>query len=155
MAIVKKSVPLNDVEIIETSLIYLRVIVIQLTNKAMTVENIFNYKLSPIPTALFNDKAEMRAAKSKSDLKSLLGTKVSSRGLAKPNLTVIDESAILWVANWLSKALVSDYVDNLCGFVLMKLDIGKIIWCLTVITTSALSHRHGLDVEKLHLEHTS
>ena len=155
MATVKKSVPVNDMEITDRSLIYSHVTAMQLTHEAMIVQNIFKYDLSPIPIALFNDEGKMRAAKSKSDLKSLLGTKVSSRGLAKPNLTVIDESAILWVANWLSKALVSDYIDNLCGFVLMKLDIGKIIWCLTVITTSALSHRHGLDVEKLHLEHTS
>ena len=41
MAIVKKSVPVNDVEIIDTSLISSRVIAMQLTNEAMTVENIF------------------------------------------------------------------------------------------------------------------
>ena len=59
-------------EIIDISLIYSRVIAMQLTNEAMTVVNIFKYELSPIPTALFNDEDEMRAAKSKSDLKSLL-----------------------------------------------------------------------------------
>ena len=47
----------------------------------------------PFPL-LFNDEGEMRTAKSKSVLKSLLGTKVSSRGLAKPDLTVIDGSAV-------------------------------------------------------------
>ena len=59
-------------EIIDISLIYSRVIAMQLTNEAMTVVNIFKYELSLIPTALFNDEDEMRAAKSKSDLKSLL-----------------------------------------------------------------------------------
>ena len=91
----KKSVPVNDAEIVDTSLIYSCVIAMQLTNEVMTVENIFKYELSPIPTALFNDEGEMKTAKSKSDLKSLLGTKVSSRGLAKPDLTVIDGSAIM------------------------------------------------------------
>ena len=125
MAIVKKFVPVNDVEIIDTSLIYSRVIAIQLTNKAMTVGNIFKYELPPIPTALFNDEDKMIAAKSKSDPKSLLGTKVSSCGLSKPNLTVIDGSAILWVVKSPSKALVSNYVDNVCAFVLKRLYIGK------------------------------
>ena len=85
MATVKKFVPLNDVEIIDTSLIYSRITAMQLTNKVMTVGNIFKYELPPIPTALFNDEGKMIAAKSKSDLKSLLGTKVSSCGLSKPN----------------------------------------------------------------------
>ena len=125
MVIVKKSVPVNDVEIIDTSLIYSCVIAMQLTNEAMTVENIFKYELSPIPTTLFNDEGEMRVANSKSDLKPLLETKVSSRGLAKPDLTVIDGSAILLVVNWPSKALVSDYVGNVCAFMLKKLDIGR------------------------------
>ena len=46
--------------------------------------------------------------------------------MATPDLTVIDGSAILWVVNWPSKALVSDYVDNEYAFVLKKLDIGRI-----------------------------
>ena len=45
--------------------------------------------------------------------------------MATPDLTVIDGSAILWVVNWPSKALVSDYVDNVYAFVLKKLDIGR------------------------------
>ena len=61
----------------------------QLTNEAMTVENIFKYELSPIPNALFNDEGEMRAAKSKSDLKSLLGTKVSSFDLQNQTLRLL------------------------------------------------------------------
>ena len=52
MATVKKSVPVNDAEIIDTSLIYSCVTAMQLTNEAMTVEKIFKYELSPIPTAV-------------------------------------------------------------------------------------------------------
>ena len=99
MAIVKKSVPVNDMEITDRSLIYSHVTAMQLTHEAMIVQNIFKYDLSPVPIALFNDEGKMRAAKSKSDLKSLLGTKVLSRGLVKPDFTVIDGSAILWVVN--------------------------------------------------------
>ena len=128
----------------------------QLTNEAVTVENIFKYELSPILAALFNDEGEMRAAKSKSDLKSLLGTKVSSRGLAKPDLTVTDGSAILLVVNWPSKELVSDYVGNVCAFMLKKLDIDRT--CLVFdccYDFSTKRHRHGLDVANLYLKHTS
>ena len=74
----------------------------------MAIENIFKYELSPIPTALLNDEGKMRATKSKSDLKSLLGTTVLSRGLAKSYLAVINGSAILRVVNYPFKVLVFD-----------------------------------------------
>ena len=40
----KKSISVNDIEVIDTSLIYSRVIALQLTNDAMKVENVSKYE---------------------------------------------------------------------------------------------------------------
>ena len=58
--ILQKSVQVNDEEIIDTSLIYSRVIALQLTNAAMTVEKVFKHELTPIPTSIFNDDGDLR-----------------------------------------------------------------------------------------------
>lgn len=65
---------------------------------------------------------KMQAAKSKSDLISLLGLQVTSRGLRKPENAVIDSWVILWDVIWSTKGLVSDYNDSVCAFLLKKLD---------------------------------
>ena len=95
MSILQKSVRVNDEEIIDTSLIDSRVIAIQLTNTAMTVENVFKHKLAPVPTSIFNDDGDLRPAKSKTDMKRTPEFKVSTRTMNKPELTIIDGSATL------------------------------------------------------------
>ena len=72
MSILQKSICVNDEEIIDTFLIYSRVIVLQLTNAAMTVENIFKHELAPIPTSIFNNDSDLRSAKSEPDMKRAL-----------------------------------------------------------------------------------
>lgn len=59
-------------EIIDTSLIYSRVIAMQLTNVSVTVENIFKHELALISISIFNDNNDLRLAKSKADLKRTL-----------------------------------------------------------------------------------
>ena len=68
MSKVIKSICVNDIEVIDTSPIYSRVIVLHLTNVAVKVKNIFRYELAPIPTSIFEDTGDLRAAKSKSNL---------------------------------------------------------------------------------------
>ena len=55
VTVLKKSVKVNDVEIIDASLIYSRVIALQLTNNALEIENVFKFELAPIPTSMFED----------------------------------------------------------------------------------------------------
>ena len=43
----------------------------------------------------------------------------------KPELTITDGSAILWVVNWPTKASVIDYLQNLNSFILQKLAAGN------------------------------
>ena len=69
MNILKKSIKVNEVEIIGTSLIYSRVTALQLTHEAMKIENVFQFDLAPIPTSIFEDTGALRPPRSKSDLK--------------------------------------------------------------------------------------
>lgn len=72
MFILQKSVQVHDKEIIDTSLIYYRVVAMQLTNVSVTVENIFKHELALISISIFNDNNDLRLAKSKADLKRTL-----------------------------------------------------------------------------------
>ena len=126
MSILQKSVRVNDGEIIGTSLIYSRVIALQLTNVAMTVENVFKHELAPIPTSIFNDDGDLRPAKSKADMKRTLESKASTRTMNKPERTIIDVSATLWLANWPTKASVIDYLQIFTSYISQKLATGNI-----------------------------
>ena len=61
----KKSIKINEVEVLDTSLIYSRAFSLQLTNVALRVENAFSFELSPVLTSMFDDTGDMRSAKSK------------------------------------------------------------------------------------------
>ena len=60
MSILQKSIRVNGEEIIDTSFIYFRVTVIQLTNAAVTVENVFKHELAPIPISIFNETSKVK-----------------------------------------------------------------------------------------------
>ena len=42
--------------------------------------------------------------------------------MKKPEFVVIDSCAILWVVNWLTIGLVTDYIVNYCDFNFLKLN---------------------------------
>ena len=62
----KKSKTFNEVEVIDISLIYSRVIAIRLKNEALNVENVFSFELYPVPTFVFDDTGNMSSKKSTS-----------------------------------------------------------------------------------------
>ena len=49
----KNSIKFKEVEVIDTSLIYFKVIALRLTNEALKVENVFSFELYPVPTLSF------------------------------------------------------------------------------------------------------
>ena len=59
-------------------------------------------------------------------MKRTLESKVSTRTMNKPELTIIDGSAILWVVNWPTKASAIDYLQNFSSYILQKLAAGNI-----------------------------
>ena len=67
----KKSIKFKGVEVIETSLIYSRVIVLQLTNKSLKVENVFRFELYPVPTLMFDGTGNMSSEKSASSFSDI------------------------------------------------------------------------------------
>ena len=67
----KKSIKVNEVKLLDTSLLYSRVIVLQLTNKALKVDNVVSFELSPVATSMFDDTDDMKSAKSKSSLNKI------------------------------------------------------------------------------------
>ena len=86
MSILQKVVQVKSEEIRGTSIIYSRVIAMQLTNAAITVESVFTYEFAPIPTSLFNDNGSLRPVNSKADLKRTLESKISTRTMNKLEL---------------------------------------------------------------------
>ena len=76
----------NEVEEIDISLIYSRVISLQLTNHALKVENIFSFELSPVPTSMFDDTDDMGSAKSKSIFNNIIKKKCHFGKLRSLNL---------------------------------------------------------------------
>ena len=65
----------NEVEVTAISLIYSRVIALQLTNEALKVEKIFSFELSPVPASMFDYTVDIKSEKSKSSLNNI-GKKV-------------------------------------------------------------------------------
>ena len=72
----KKSIKVNELEVIDTSFIYSRVIALQLTKEALQVENVSSFEIFLVLTTMFDDTVDMKSAKFKSSLSSI-GKKVS------------------------------------------------------------------------------
>ena len=79
MAVVRKSVTIGEIDIIDTALIYSRVIALQLSDSSIKMDNVLRYELAPIPTSMFHESGDMRIAKGKSVLKNKLCIEVSAR----------------------------------------------------------------------------
>ena len=79
MAVAKKSVKVGNAEVVDTSLIYSRVLALQLSRDSLTMNDVLTYELAAIPTSMFTDSCDMRIAKNKSVLKNKLGVVVSAR----------------------------------------------------------------------------
>lgn len=103
MNILKKPIKANEVEIMDT-LMYLRVIVLQITKEALNTENVLKFKeLAPIPSSIF-DIGSLRPLKSRSALKNI-ETKLLVQKSEKLNFVVIDSYAVLYIVNWPTKPL--------------------------------------------------
>ena len=115
----KKSIEVNQLEVIDTSFIYSRVVALQLTKEALKVENVSSFEFFPVLVSMFDDTVDMRSAKSKLSLNNT-GKKVSFRSMKRPELVVNNGCTILWVVNWPTNGLVCDYIANYCDFVSPK-----------------------------------
>ena len=115
----RKHVKVGAVKLVDTNLIYSRVIGLQASGRHFDIKDVFGHELAPVPTSMFDGTGDMRIAKSKSPLKKILQVEVSARVAGGANVSVLDGSAILWVVPWPADGSVKDYIAN------FKYAIGK------------------------------
>ena len=72
MAAGKNIVKVDDVNVLDTTSIYSRVMALQMTNTIIEVKVFFSYELTPFPTSMFDEFSEMLVDKSKAKLRKLL-----------------------------------------------------------------------------------
>ena len=113
----------GDTKVFNKELIYTRVIGIQASSREIDIKQLLSYELSPIPTEMFSEYGEMKVAKTKSVLKKVLQTEVSSRCIKKTISTVvIDGFATLYLIPWpASRATFGDFVVKFRNGVVCRL----------------------------------
>ena len=73
----------------------------------ISLEDLFNYELAPVPTSLFTDTVEGRYPEGKSTLKKKLKAEVSTRTHAA-DVIILDGFAVVYHIHWLKDARVKD-----------------------------------------------
>ena len=126
MTVTKKHVPVGDVKVFDTNLIYSRVIGLQASSREIDITDVLAHELAPVPTSMFNDSGEMRISKAKSILKKQLQVEVPARNAPPTEATVIDGSALLWVVHWPPGGAVKDFVSNFRGHIERLLQKGDV-----------------------------
>ena len=68
----------GDVDVLDTTLIYSGVMVLQMTNMIIEVKVLFSYEMAPFPTSIFDEFGKICVDKSKGKLRKLLAKEVSA-----------------------------------------------------------------------------
>ena len=105
-----KKTKLKVVEVYNTELIYFRAMCL-LSVDPISLEDLFNYELVPVPTSLFTDTDEPRYRKSKSTLKKKLKVEVSTR-THDAGVIILDGWAGLYHIHWPKDARVRNVMDS-------------------------------------------
>ena len=121
MAVTRKVMRVGSTEVCNLNLIYSRVMGLQ-QSQNIKLYDVLEYELAPVPTSMFDEKGEMRIAKTKSILKNNLQVEISTRLDPQPEVTIFDGSAILWVIHWPNSGIVQDFVDNFTSYIMAKVD---------------------------------
>ena len=103
------------VEVYNTEFMYSRVMCL-LSVDQISLDDLFNYELAPVPTSLFADTGEARYPKGKSTLKKKLKVELSTR-MHDADVTILDDCAVLYHIHWPKDAHVKDFVDAFIEFV--------------------------------------
>ena len=117
----KKGVKCGSGTVYDTQLIYARVMGL-VSTRQYDLKDLFRHELAPLPTSLFDDNGNMRPATSKSVMKQKLQVTQSVRASTKPDVIIMDGSAILWCIHWPTSGTVQDFVDSYCHYVSQRLD---------------------------------
>ena len=94
----KKQLKVGETKVFDTNLIYTRVIGLQASSYDIDINRILAHELSPVPTSMFTDMADMKICTAKSVLKKLLQSTVSTRHLeTQTSCNVTDGFAVMCV----------------------------------------------------------
>lgn len=109
----KKLIKIDGTPVINTEMIYTRVIGLQ-QSRSLNMKDVLSYELSAVPSALFDENGDLRS-QAKATLLTKLQVEVSSRHISPPDAYIIDGCALLWTVRWPSNGTVEDYVKNFLG----------------------------------------
>ena len=110
----------KTVEVYNTEIIFPRVMHL-LSAGHIQMEDLFKYKLAPVPTALFKATGEGRYPTSKAVLKNALKVGVSTRTTV-PDAIIIDGCAMLYSAiHWPKGGKVNDFLAGVRSYISNKL----------------------------------
>ena len=138
MAVSSKVIEVGSTEVCDATLIYSRVLGLQ-PSREITFSDVLKHELAPILTSMFDDKGEMRIAKSYEKTTRRRDLCPIRHNTPPPDTTIVDGSAVLWVLHWPNKATMQDYISNLYYFILEKAkhsDVYRTLYS-TVTKTSA------------------
>ena len=136
MAVSRKSIRVGGIKVCDATLIYMRVLGLQSTRQ-INFSDILKHELAPMLTAMFDPRGEMRIGKAKATMKKQLKVEISARLAPAPEATVVDGSAILWVAQWPNKGTVQDYVNMSPATSSGRLDTQMYTWYSTDTMSTA------------------
>ena len=125
MSVGKKSLRIQDVEVYNTEIIYMRVMGLLNTGMVM-LEDVLKYELSKVPTSMFKPDGEMIPSTSKSGLKNTLQVVTSRRTQISANAIVIDGCALLWTVHWPPVGTVKDVASSVWSQVLKYLQCSNV-----------------------------
>ena len=108
----QKSACVDDVDVFETKAIYGRIISL-IGLQQINLETEWNYELTPIPTALFEDNGEMQYPKGNTVFMKTL--EVTSSGCTHQDWAalVIDGNAIFWTTDWPNRGTAGDLTESI------------------------------------------
>ncbi len=113
MSVTRKHIQVGETNVIDTNIIYQRIMGLQASSREVDLESVLSYELAPVATSMFTDAGDLRIATSKSTMKKLLQVEISSRTAANSSsCTVIDGCALLWKPHWPANGKVKDFVES-------------------------------------------
>ena len=112
------------VEVYNTELIYSPVMCL-LSVDQISLEDLLNYELAPVPNSLFADTGKTRYPKGKSTSKKKLKVEVSTR-THNEDVIILDGCPALFYIHWPEDASVKDFVDAFIEYVKKHFQVASV-----------------------------
>lgn len=132
MAVTRKAIRVGPESVCDVNLFYTCVLGLQQSH-GIKLSEVLQYELSPVPTLMFDEKGNMQIAKTKSVLKRNLKVEIFARLAPKPEVTIIDGCAILWIIYWPNNGTIQYFVDNFTSFIDKRAEISKVYLVLVLV----------------------